>query len=270
MTDLQYLANAINRIIGTKDYVVYLNTNGYPKSDGKIVVTFSATRVPFGFTTKEIDAESLLATLTFDLTAADIPRRDQTLFVIKNTLLGWRSFKLTQPDGAIYSVECFLQQQAPSNPYIDSGGITQQIVVSGNILVSNASCKAIVGNHIGIYIDDEKLLKSQRILTGQAAAENNLPLSENSMLPEIMIVSHTHNTQLTCIYTGKGIEKEFLKIGEGAAQDANKIHILRVEYPDFSVSVNIKITGVTVTDNAGTFLQYTLFYQTTEEAVIDE
>lgn len=270
MIDLQYLATAINRIVGTNDFAVYLNTNGAPEESGKTPVTLAATRVPFGFTTAEIDAESLSVTLTFDLTAKEPAKRDKALFAIKNTLLGWRSFLVRQPEGDSYNVECFLEQQAPSSPYLDSGGITQQIVVSGNVLIKNTGCGAVVGNNVGVYIDDVKLLKAQRGGSMQGAAENNLPLSEGGTLPQNQIVSRTHTTQLTCIYTGKAIEKEFLKIAEGCAQDVNKVHTYRVEYPGFVVSAPIKIQAVSVTDGAGVFLQYTLTLQTTGEAASDE
>lgn len=80
MIDLQYLATAINRIVGANDFAVFLNTNVAPGEDGRTAVTLSATRVPFGFTTEEIDAESLNITLTFDLSASNVSARDQGAF----------------------------------------------------------------------------------------------------------------------------------------------------------------------------------------------
>lgn len=270
MIDLQYLATAINRIVGTNDFAVSLNTNGASAGDGRTVVTLAATRVPFGFTTEEIDAESLNITLTFDLTAKDLTKRDKSLFAIKNTLLGWRSFTVEQPEGDAYAVECFLEQQAPASPYTDSGGITQQIVVSGTVLIRNIECGAVIGNNVGIYLDDVKLLKAQRGGGMQGAGENNLPLSESGTLLQNRIVSRTHTAQLTCIYTGKPIEKEFLKIAEGCAQDVNKIYTYRVEYPALTIVAPVKIQAVSITDGAGVFLQYTLTLQTTEEAISSE
>lgn len=270
MIDLQYLATVINRIVGANDFAVYLNTNVAPAGDGRTVVTLAATRTPFGFTTEEIDAESLSVTLTFDLSASNISLRDRALFVIKNTLLGWQSFTVVQPEGDTYAVESFLEQQAPANPYVDSGGITQQIVVSGTILIKNAECGAVVGNNVGIYLDDVKLLKAQRGGGMQSASENNLPLSQGGTLPQNRIVSRTHTTQLTCIYTGKPIEKEFLKIAEGCVQEVNRIYTYRVEYPDLTIVVPVKIQAVSITDGAGVFLQYTLTLQTAEEAISGE
>lgn len=159
-------------------------------------------------------------------------------------------------------MECFLEQQAPASPYVDSGGITQQIVVSGNVLITNVECGAVVGNNVGVYIDDVKLLKAQRGGGMQGAGENNLLLSDGGTLPQNQIVSRTHTTQLNCIYTGKAIENEFLKIAEGCAQDVNKIYTYRIEYPAFTISVPVKIQAVSVTDGAGVFLQYTLTLQT--------
>ena len=270
MIDLQYLATAINRIVGANDFAVFLNTNVAPGEDGRTAVTLSATRVPFGFTTEEIDAESLNITLTFDLSASNVSARDKALFDIKNTLLGWRSFTVEQPEGDTYAVECFLEQQAPASPYVDSGGITQQIVVSGNVLITNVECGAVVGNNVGVYIDDVKLLKAQRGGGMQGAGENNLLLSDGGTLPQNQIVSRTHTTQLNCIYTGKAIENEFLKIAEGCAQDVNKIYTYRIEYPAFTISVPVKIQAVSVTDGAGVFLQYTLTLQTAGEAASSE
>lgn len=120
----------------------------------------------------------------------------------------------------------------------------------------------MVGNNVGVYIDDVKLLKAQRGGGMQGAGENNLLLSDGGTLPQNQIVSRTHTTQLNCIYTGKAIENEFLKIAEGCAQDVNKIYTYRIEYPAFTISVPVKIQAVSVTDGAGVFLQYTLTLQT--------
>lgn len=265
MIDLQYFASAINKSIGTNEFVVYLNTNRRPEESGKTVVSLSATRVPFGVKSSELDAESLAVTLTFDLSAKVIPR-DKALLIIKTNLLGWQSFSIKQPDGEKYQAETFFEQQPPSNPYLDNGGITQQIVVSGNALIRNVTCGATVGNNIKVSIDGTELLKLTRAAALQSVSDNNIPLSEESTLPVNQVVSRVHTTQLTCIYTGKEIEKEFIKRAEGCTQDANKIYTYTVEYPDFATSVPVKIQSATVSESVGVFLQYTLSLQTVEEA----
>lgn len=267
MIDLQYFAIAINRAIGTKDFAVYLNTNRKAEESGKTVVTLSATRVPFGFKSDELDAESLSITLTFDLSTRITPR-DKALEIIKQTLLGWHTFSIPQPDGTKYTAETFFEQQPPSNPYLDSGGITQQIVVSGNALVKEDSCAAIVGNNVLVAINGTTLLKVSRATSMQTGSDTNVQLSEDETLLDLAIISRTHTTELTCIYTGKEIEDTFLQIAEGIKTDENTEYTYTVTYPNFIVTVPVKIVSAVITDSVGAFLQYRITLQTCANAEI--
>ena len=227
--------------------------------------------MPFGFKSDELDAESLSVTLTFDLSTR-ITTRDKALEIIKQNPLGWHTFSIPQPDGTKYTAETFFEQQPPSNPYLDSGGITQQIVVSGNALIKEDSCAAIVGNNVLVAINGTTLLKVSRATSMQTGSDTNVQLSEEKTLLDIALISRTHTTELTCIYTGKSIEDEFLMIAEGISDtggfDLNKEYTYTVTYPNFIVTVPVKIVSAVITDSVGAFLQYRITLQTCANAEI--
>lgn len=270
MIRLDFLASAFNELLGYDKYCVYLNSNAFPDDIGdRTVVTMSALRVPFWFSTDEIDAESMTITLTFDLPCdaygEDVVIRDGALARIQTILLGHRCFNVLQPS-ATYVVNSYLEQQPPGPPYVDGGRITQQIVISGNILVQNSSCGAVVGNDVKVYINGTRLLKVNRASNTQIGTDNNIPLSEETTLPEVFAISRTNTKTLTFLYTGKTIENEFLKIAEGVSFDVNKEYTYKVVYPTFSVEVPFKIVGVSSEDSAGVWLKYALTIQAIDNA----
>lgn len=273
MIRLDFLASRFNEILGYDKYCVYLHSNAFPDEDlgSRNIVTMTALRVPFGFSTEELDAESMTLTLTFDLPCeaygADVIIRDGALAQIQTLLLGHRKFFVEQPDGK-YVVNTYLEQQPPASPYIDSGRITQQIVLAGSALVQSISCGAVVGNDIKVSIDGIELLKTTRVANTQVGADNNMPLSEDKTLPEFYGISRTHTKTLTFLYTGKDIEKEFLKIAEGMELDVNKVYSYKVVYPAFTLTVPIKLVGVSSEDSAGVWLKYTLTVQTVGDAEV--
>ena len=279
MIDLHCLATAINDILGDK-YVVWLNTNAEPEeSETRTVVTMSAARIPFAYTTEELDAESLTLTLTFDLpvaaAGADLITRDIALNDIHNLLIGWRKIEVLQPSDNPnvpdrYAVTVRFEQQAPANPYTDTGHVKQQIVIGGTALAQNVNCKALVGNFVVVSINDTPLLKVSRVSNTQVGADNNLLLSEQKTLPEMHCISRISTKTLTFLYLGNDIEDEFLKIAEGVEHDVNKIYTYAVSYPNFTLSQKFKIAGVSSQDSAGVYLQYTLNVQLVEPAYVVE
>jgi hypothetical protein len=52
-----------------------------------------------------------------------------------------------------------------------------------------------------------------------------------------------------------------LRYAEGAVENVNRIYTYKVVYPDFTLTQNFKITGVSSQDSAGVYLQYTLNIQ---------
>lgn len=275
MIDLHYLGTAINDMIGTDKYAVYVNTNANPsKTDPRTVVTMNVGRVPFAYTTEELDAESLLITLTFDLPVAqggsDLITKEEALNDMHKCLLGWRNILVIQPDDT-YTVTGKFEQQPPSNPYVDSGRKTQQIVVNCTAWAQNVECKALVGNYVITSIGDSEkepvsLLKISRAANTQIGMDNNLLLSENITLPEAHGFSRACTKTLTFMYLGKPIEDEFLQIAEGAAHDVNKLYDYKVEYPNFTITQKFKLISVSSQDSAGVYLQYTLNIQVVEES----
>lgn len=281
MINLEDLMVAVNEVLGRDKFVVYLNSNAFPDAEeDRIVVTMSALRVPFGFSTEELDAESLTVTLTFDLPCdvhgEQVIIRDGALARIQANLLGRKEFDVHQANGEEYVVNAFLEQQPPANPYVDNGRITQQIVLSGKMLAQNLNCAAIVGNdvRVSIGLDGEyeaaELLKVSRVSALNVGTDSNIPLSENSTLAETHGVSRTCTKTLNFLYTGKAIENHFLKIAEGAPFDVNAIYTYKAEYRNFTVQSKFKLVDVSSQDSAGVYLQYTITAQIVEEATISE
>lgn len=270
MIRLEYLAYAINEELGLDKYVVYLNSNAYPDDIGdRNVVTLNATRIPFGFSQEELDAESMTITLTFDLPCdacgEDVVIRDGALAKIQAKLLGHKAFTVKCPDGE-YIVNAYLEQQPPANPYVDCGRITQQIVLSGSALVQNKTCGAIVGNDIKVSINGNELLKISRVANMSVGADNNIPLSEETVAPEVIAISKTCTKTLSFLYLGKEIENDFLKIAEGCPHDINEVYTYKVNYGSFSVEMPIKIINVSSEDSTAKYLQYTLTVQIVDDA----
>lgn len=272
MIRLEYLAYAINKELGLDKYVVYLNTNAYPDDIGdRSVVTLNTTRIPFGFAQEELDAESMTIMLTFDLpcdaVGEDVVIRDGALAKIQANLLGHKTFEVECPEG-VYIVNAYLEQQPPANPYVDCGRITQQIVISGSALIQSVNCGAVVGNDIKVSIDGTKLLKVSRASNTAIGVDNNIPLSDGKVIPEVSAISKTSTKTLTFLYLGKDIEKEFLKIAEGVAYDINKVYTYTVDYGSFKVTVPIKLINVSSEDAVAKFLQYTLTVQIVDDVEV--
>ena len=278
MINLEDLTVAVNEVLGRDKFVVYLNSNAFPDDEeDRIVVTMSALRVPFGFSTEELDAESLTVTLTFDLPCdvygEQLIIRDGALARIQSNLLGRKEFDVHQANGEDYVVNAFLEQQPPANPYADNGRITQQIVLSGKMLVQNATCLAIVGNDVRVSIgsatyEQTELLKVSRASALNVGTDSNIPLSEDSTLAETHGISRTCTKTLNFLYTGKEIEDHFLEIAEGASFDVNAIYTYKAAYRNFTVQSKFKIISVSSQDSAGVYLQYTLTAQIVDEATI--
>lgn len=268
MIDLNYLATAFNRIIGTDKYLVYVFTNAFPEPLGeRNAVTMNVTRVPFGFESDEFNAESMNITFTFDLPANaygdDLETRDIALEDIRVKLLGRKKFTVVTPDNEEYVVNCAFEQQPPPAPYLDSGRVTQQIVISGTVLVQEKKCLAIIGNDIKISIDGVELLKTTYSASVNVGSDNNIPLSENSTLVNTVNISRTHTKSVSFMYTGKPIEKDFIRIAEGESFDVNKVYNYSVTYigsdgKDIVINTPVKILSVTLQAGLGVFLQYTL------------
>lgn len=294
MIRLEFLAYAINVELGLDKYVVYLNSNAYPDDIGdRNVVTLNATRIPFGFSQEELNAESMTLMLTFDLpcdaSGTDVIIRDGALANIQAKLLGHKVFTVECPDGN-YIVNAYLEQQPPANPYIDSGRITQQIVLSGSALIQSEKCGAIVGNDIKVSIGDgtkyddsdyvivdsdgvvkglNTLLKVSRVSNVSIGADNNIPLSDNKVIPEVLAISKTATKTLSFLYLGKTIEKNFLKMAEGVpVYDINHEFTYKVDYGDFAVTVPIIILEISLEDAAAKYLQYTLTVQIVGDAEV--
>ena len=233
-------------------------------------------RIPFGFSQDELDAESMTITLTFDMPCdaygEEVYIRNDALEELQSKLLGHKEFLIQCPD-AEYNVNTYFEMQPPGNPYVDNGRITQQVVISGAALVKNNNCHAVVGNNVKVYVYEdiehrEELLKIERTSAMQIGADNNIPLSSGSVVPEVQGISKVCTKTVSFLYTGKNIEKEFLKYAEGVPFDINKVYTYEVNYGGMVITVPIKILGVSSQDSTGVFVQYTLTMQIVGDAEV--
>ena len=300
--DLNFLADKINEILGFDKYVVYLNTNAFPDDIGaRNVVTMNAARVPFSFTTDELNVESLNVTLTFDLPVSiggeDFVTYNVALKDISDNLLGWKRFNVEMPTGEnttdTFNITSKFEMQPLAPPYADSGRITQQVVVTGTVLVQHAECKAILGNDVRVSIkpvDAEEeifLMRVARTSCMQVGTDSNLLLSEEETLAQLHGISRSAIKRVTFIYTGKDIEKQFLLLaesGNGFNRFIDKTGNIKW-IPDNNVSINentvyqytvyygatrkvsslVKIVSASAQDDLGVYLQYTLDLQVVPE-----
>ena len=286
MKDITYLATAINEILNDNElgvsFMVYLNTNVIPNyADSYIAVTMAARRDFMGMPSEELDVETLTVSLTFNLPAdingEDLYKRDNALDIIHAHLLGEKSFFINTPDDVVYKATSLLAQEQPSDPFIDAGRTTQLIVLTGTIYVANASCKAMVGNEVDVYIGRgdgtsttanmkyEKLLHTNRALSYQTTSETFLALDNTYARASVINTSAAATKSLSFIYTGKEIEDEFLQIAEGVLRGLDKrvygieqIYTYKCVYPTFTIICPFTIASVTFQDANGVLMQYTL------------
>ena len=271
MIDLNEIVYALNEHLSSKDFALYLGTNAAPTDDGRIVGSVIIGRVPYGFSTAEIDAESLNITITFDLpcgTEIDDYTRDKALFEIGAKLLAWKKIAVITADEETYYLNTFFEMLPPGSPYVDCGRITQQYVVSGTALLQNANCGAVVGNNEVVYINGIKVLKVDKASSTVLTGDNNLPLSEGLYLPEMENIAKANNFKITCLFMGTEIDEELYGIGEGLDVDINKEYIIEVKHIMADGSVKLKgarrvckLVSVNTYSAPGVFLKYDATFQ---------
>ena len=275
MIDLQEIAFALNEYLGRNKFALYLNTNGAPAYDDKrIIGTVNIGVIPYGFSTDEIEATSLNITFTFDLpcgTDEDDITRDKALFTFAEKLLGWKKLKIAYTNGDSYFLNTFFEMQPPGQPYVDSGKITQQIVISGNALLQSSDCGAIVGNNEIVYINGQKVLKTDKTSATSVSNEPQINISLGSYVPELQAVSHVTTVTLNCLYTGTEIDKKLWSIGEGFLSDPNERYILKTELLGAEGEVvqtsekTCALISVSNMSNAGIFNSYSVAFQVVQE-----
>ena len=263
MIELQYLATEFNKLLGTSDFLVYLNTNKTPDdTNPKTICTLVGTRLPFAIA--DADAETINVTITCDLIVSDTETRDMRLSMIKG-ILGWQSFQITTPEGETYNCDSFLEQQPPLSPRVDSGIMIQQIVVTGTCLVANATSGAIVSNRVNTFIDDEEITLVSGTPSLQKGTDDNFNLSGTSTLTEMDEISRAVTAEYTVLYRGKDIDNAFIKIIEGNTASLNQIYTVRRVYPGFEVEKSMKLTGGSIVHQAGAYLIYRINLQQVED-----
>ena len=262
MIELQYLATEFNKLLGTSDFLVYLNTNKTPDdTNPKTICTLVGTRLPFAIA--DADAETINVTITCDLIVSDTETRDRRLAMIKG-ILGWQSFQIKTPEGETYNCDSFLEQQPPLSPRVDSGVMIQQIVVTGTCLVANASSGTIVSNRVNTFIDDDEITLISASPSLQKGTDDNFNLSGAGTLTEMDEISRAVTAEYTVLYRGKDIDKAFIKIIEGETASLNQIYTVRRVYPGFEVEKAMKLTGGSIVQQAGAYLFYRINMQQVE------
>lgn len=282
MIDLNELTFALNEHLGRDNFVLFLGTNGAPdKDEQRIVGTVNVGRVPYAFSTAEIDAESLNITFTFDLpcgTTEDDLRRDKALEIIGERLVAWKKIKLEYVDGTVYYLNTFFEALPMGQPYVDCGHITQQYVVAGKALIQHGDCAAWLGNNERITITrnggngiSNEVLVVDKASSTTISHDTAVDLSEGAYLPSINAIAYTNTVKLTCLYMGTAIDKFLWGVGEGLISDPNE-HILieadRITVDGMQEQSSkrlCKIVSVSNISSAGVFNRYEVVLQMVQE-----
>lgn len=282
MIDLNELVYALNEHLGRDAFVLFLGTNGAPdKDEERVVGTVNVGRVPYAFSTDQIDAESLNITFTFDLpcgTDEDDLRRDKAIAIIGEKLLSWKKIRLDYVDGNIYYLNTFFEALPMGQPYVDCGRITQQLVVSGKALIQHGDCGAWLGNNEVIFITREggngiggKLLVVDKASSTTISHDTAIDLSEGAYVPAIEAIAYTNTVKLTCLYMGTDIDQFFWHIGEGHVIDPNeclKFEAYKEAFdgrPVDDITKMCKIVSVLNISSAGVFNRYDVVLQMVQE-----
>lgn len=276
MIDLNELVFALNEYLGRDKFVLFLGTNGAPdKDEERVVGTVNVGRVPYAFSTDQIDAESLNITFTFDLpcgTVADDSKRDLAIATIGEKLIAWKKIQLEYVDGKVYYLNTFFEALPMGQPYVDCGHITQQYVVAGKALIQNSECGAWLGNNerITITLDDDttgEVLVVDKASSTTISHDTAVDLSAGSYVPSINAIAYTNTVKLTCLYMGTDIDKFFWDIGEGFIADPNMIitvgmeRLLESGEEDYVGEKACKIVSVSNITSAGVFNRYEVVLQ---------
>ena len=276
MIQLEELAFAFNEHIGRGKFNIYLNTNGVPQSDSRILGTLNVGRIPYGFTSDEINAENLTLTFTFDIPcgSAEADRtRDNAAAILAKKLLGWQRLTVTAPNGETYRINSFLELQPMGAPYVDCGEIKQQFVYSGTALAQNTTCGAIVGNEEAVYIDGSQVLKLSKTVSTQIAGDNKIPLSEEKYTADVESIGVATTLTISCLYIGSEIDELLYRAGEGVILNPNKIYTIETVRNTLAGAIKVvqngKLTGVTSKNASGVFLQYEATFQIVGEPYVD-
>lgn len=262
MIELQYLATEYNKLLGTSDFAVYLNTNKVPDdTNPKTICTLTALRMPFAIS--DAKSETINITITCDLIVSDTETRDRRLSMIKD-ILGWTAFQINTPEGETYNCDSFLEQQPASSPRVDTGVMIQQIVISGTCLVADVSAGAVVSNRVKTFINDEEITIVSASPTLQKGTDDVLELSGNVSLTELYEISRTNSSEYTILFRGSSIDKTFIKIIEGETDELNQTYTVKRVYPfgpDYTITNTMKLIGGSITQQAGAFLLYRVTLQ---------
>lgn len=260
---LQYLANWIERFLGTEDFEVSLNQKIPPNTSDRITTTLQATRVPFGL--DNVEVENLNIKLTFDLQLFPTERRYRLMGKIQ-ALLGWQHFEVTDVDsGTTYNCDAFLEQQQPfSDPRVDTGTFIQQLVVSGTCYVATTDSGAIVANRVVTMLDDEEVRVVACVPSYSKGIDENLCLSEGETRSVPMAISRSNQIELTLLYTGTDIENRLVDIFEGEDEGTDGINTVfsyKRVYPHKAYVKTVKLLSGKVVHTAGTLLQLNAVFE---------
>jgi hypothetical protein len=275
MIDLNELVYALNEYLGRDKYILYLGTNGAPdKQETRIVGTVNVGCVPYAFSTAEIDAESLNVTFTFDLpcgTKDDDLKRDLAIAEIAKKLIAWKKIAIDYVNGDRYFLNTYFEMLPMSNPYVDCGRITQQLVVAGKALMQNEKCGAVIGNNELVIINAGNVSGNLLVIDKASATsithDAKMPLSDDVYIPELEVIALSNTLKVTCLYLGTDLDKHFWSIGEGAISEPNKVYTVTTMLRDVDGAITsthekkCKVISVTNSSGAGVFNRYEITLQ---------
>lgn len=270
MIDLHYIAEQYNKMLGTNDYIVYLDTNLTPHEDDtdRTLCVMTASRNPQALG-GAIDSETLTLSFAFDIVISKKEQAAKRKAGITQ-ILGWQSFQVHTPEGETYDVDSWLDLIAPDPARVDEGQLKQILSVGGTALVANHETGAIVSNRIKTYVDGEELTVMNYSAALTKGTDELINLSDDSFQIEPCEISQTNTADITALYTGSEIDKFFRNLIEnGSSEHINKVYKIARSYPDGVTALkSMKLIEASNTGQAGAYFYYHLSFRNVSDGSV--
>jgi len=266
MINLQYVAEAFNKLLGTNDYIVYLDTNFTPQENdtSRTLCVMTASRNPQALG-GAIDSETLTLSFAFDIRITDREEAAKRKAGIAS-ILGWRSFQITTPEDEVYDINSWVDLSPAEPARVDEGEFMQILPANGTALVSNHSVGATVSNRIRTYINDEEVTVMSYTSALVKGTDELVDLSDDDYQIEPQEISRTNTADITILYTGSEIDNYFRTLIESGTDSAgneqmNKTYEVARSYPDTTITNTMALTEATTIAQAGAYMYYKLTFR---------
>lgn len=268
LIELKHIARALNELVGP-DFVVAVNGFTESEKQGRTEILLQATRIPFAVT--GIGSETLDVTLEVWANAQNSEMRDETLAKLNN-LIGHKSGEIETPD-AVYTFASFFEFDKPKDvQQVDIGAARKHLLdIKGTMLVSNATTGAIIANTVltQLYVGEPDAAATVRgfvptllIETSLNYASETVPTGNNNTA-NTLNSTQACNISLSALALKRPLEDALLRIIQlaQAGFGLNDAVYVRRIYPTFEITKKCRLIGGKITEQAGTYLQYSLSLQ---------